>query len=164
MHENSTYAPPPPTYQQDKDNINQAPGQTYYQPPPPQEHYTPPPNTNNQNYTPNNMGQRFVQFYSLKENRKMGLMRRCCTVICCCILIGLIVGLAAGLTTSHHHYYNSCNWYVYQANNKNVATHLTITFCTHFQSNKFGLCIRLWYVFMYHIYNFIKSNPKHQFI
>lgn len=105
---NNNTQPPPPAYQGGTN------GQTYYQPPPPPTDYAPPPPTNNQ---PNNMGQRFTQFYAPPQNRKLGMKRRFCSFICCCIIIGLIVGLSAGLT--RRSYYGrsgnnrNCNWYVF---------------------------------------------------
>jgi hypothetical protein len=103
--------PPPPAYQ----NSAPKPGQTYYQPPntPDATGYAPPPPINQQ---PAGMGQRFTQFYTPPQNKKLGIRRRVCSIICCCIIIGLIIGLSVGLTRSSYYYYgyyNGCNWQVY---------------------------------------------------
>ncbi|KAI7905579.1 uncharacterized protein BX663DRAFT_500211 [Cokeromyces recurvatus] len=102
--------PPPPTYQQ-----SLKPGQTYYEPPPVNNNYAPPPPATAAapppSSQPQNMGQRFTQFYAPPQNRSLGLKRRLCSFILCCIIIGLTIGLATGLTrrTYYHNSHRGCN-------------------------------------------------------
>ncbi|KAI9470097.1 MAG: hypothetical protein EXX96DRAFT_612542 [Benjaminiella poitrasii] len=97
MEHNNTQAPPP-VYS------GKPPGQTYYEPPSPNANYVPPPAPPPPPVSqPQNMGQRFTQFYAPSQNRSLGLKRRFCSFICCCIIIGLVVGLAAGLTRRNYY-------------------------------------------------------------